>query len=69
MANLTGINLYHGVLPSHMKINIWEEYARVVLKWLQPANYSGLTAADRPDLVDATNNLGVEVTRSLPEGS
>ena len=69
MANLTGINLYHGVLPSHMKINIWEEYARVVLKWLQPANYSGLTAADRPDLVDATNNLGVEVTWSLPEGS
>ena len=69
MINLTGIDLYHGVLPSHTKIDIWEEYARVVLKWLQPANYSGLTTADRPDLVDATNNLGVEVTRSLPEGS
>lgn len=69
MTDLAGIDLYHGVLPSHMKIDIWEEYARVVLKWLQPANYSGLTTADKPDLVDATNNLGVEVTWSLLEGS
>lgn len=69
MTDLVSIDLYHGVLPSHMKIDIWEEYARVVLKWFQPANYSGLTTADKPDLVDATNNLGVEVTWSLPEGS
>lgn len=52
-----------------MKINIWEEYARVVLKWLQPADYSGLITTDKPDLVDAANNLGVEVTWSLQEGS
>lgn len=69
MADLNGIDLYHGVLPSHMKINIWEEYARVVLKWLQPADYSGLITTDKPDLVDAANNLGVEVTWSLQEGS
>lgn len=69
MADLNGIDLYHGVLPSHMKNNIWEEYARVVLKWLQPADYSGLITADKPDLVDAANNLGVEVTWSLQEGS
>lgn len=69
MADLNGIDLYHGVLPSHMKINIWEEHARVVLKWLQPADYSGLITADKPDLVDAANNLGVEVTWSLQEGS
>lgn len=69
MANLNGIDLYHGVLPTHMKINIWEEYARVILKWLQPAEYSGLITADKPDLVDAANNLGVEVTWSLQEGS
>lgn len=69
MTDLAGIDLYHGVLPSHMKVDIWEEYARVVLKWLQPADYSGLTTADKPDLVDATNSLGVEVTWSLPRGS
>lgn len=69
MADPTGIDIYHGALPSHMKIDIWEEYARVVLKWLQPVDYSGLTTADKPDLVDATNNLGVEVTGSLQEGS
>ena len=69
MTDLAGIDLHHGILPSHMKIDIWEEYARVVLKWLQLANYSGLTTADKPDLVDATNNLGVEVTWSLPEES
>lgn len=69
MTNLTGVDLYHGSLPSHMKIDIWEEYARVVLNWLEPTNYSGLTAADKPDLVDETRDLGVEVTWSLPEGS
>lgn len=52
-----------------MKIDIWEEYARVVLNWLEPADYSGLTTADKPDLVDEANDLGVEVTWSLPEGS
>ena len=69
MADLANIDLYHGALPSHMKIDIWEEYARVVLKWLEPADYSGLVMADKPDLVDAANDLGVEVTWSLPEGS
>ena len=69
MTDLTGIDLHHGALPSHMKIDIWEEYARVVLNWLEPADYSGLTTADKPDLVDEANDLGVEVTWSLPEGS
>lgn len=69
MTNLAGIDLYHGTLPSHMKIDIWEEYARVVLNWLEPADYSGLTAADKPDLMDEANDLGVEVTWSLPKGS
>ncbi|HIZ46836.1 MAG TPA: hypothetical protein IAA19_07465 [Candidatus Olsenella pullistercoris] len=69
MTDLTGIDLHHGTLPSHMKIDIWEEYARVVLNWLEPADYSGLTTADKPDLVDEANDLGVEVTWSLPEGS
>lgn len=69
MTDLASIDLYHGALPSHTKIDAWEEYARVVLKWLEPASYSGLTAADKPDLVDEANDLGVEVTWSLPEGS
>ena len=69
MVDLTGVDLYHGVLPSHMKIDIWEEYARVVLRWLKPVDYSGLVTADKPDLVDTVNDLGVEVTWSLPKGS
>ena len=69
MVDLTGVDLYHGVLPSHTKIDIWEEYARVVLRWLKPVDYSGLITADKPDLVDTVNDLGVEVTWSLPEGS
>ncbi len=52
-----------------MKSDIWEEYARVVLQWLKPADYSELTLDDKPDLVDAISDLGVEVTWSLPEGS
>ena len=69
MVDLTGVDLYHGVLPSHTKIDIWEEYARVVLRWMKPVDYSGLITADKPDLVDTVNDLGVEVTWSLPEGS
>lgn len=52
-----------------MKKDIWEEYARVVLNWLEPAEYSGLALSDKPDLVDTIDDLGVEVTWSLPEGS
>ena len=69
MTNLTHINLHHGALSSHMKIDIWEEYARAVLKWLKPADYSGLITADKPDLVDVANDLGVEVTWSTSKES
>ena len=68
MTDLSGIDLYHGILPSHMKVDCWEEYARHVLSWLEPSVYSSLAIADRPDLVDASSSLGVEVTRSLAKG-
>lgn len=48
-----------------MKIDIWEEYARQVLSWLEPSVYSSLVLADKPDLIDCSRNLGVEVTQSL----
>lgn len=67
MTDLRGIDLYHGILPSHMKIDVWEEYARLVLSWLEPSVYSSLELSDKPDLIDTSNSLGVEVTWSLPQ--
>ena len=69
MVDLTGIDLHNGILPSHMGKDIWEEYARVVLNWLDSGKYSGLTLADKPDLMDVIGDLGVEFTWSLPEES
>lgn len=69
MRDCSAIDLYHGILPSHTKIDIWEEYARRVLSWLEPSSYSSLIVADKPDLVDVSSSLGVEVTRSFSERS
>lgn len=65
MTDPSGIGLHNGILPSHTKIDIWEEYARHVLSWLEPSLYSSLILADKPDLVDADSGLGVEVTWSV----
>ena len=69
MRDYNGVDLRNGILPSHTKIDIWEEYARQVLLWFEPSTYSSLVLADKPDLVDTFSSLGVEVTRSFPEGS
>lgn len=69
MTDLSSIDLHSGILPSHMKVDIWEEYARHVLSWLEPSIYSSLVLSDRPDLIDTSNSLGVEVTWSIPEES
>lgn len=65
LANHSGMDLHNGMLPHHTKIDFWEEYARQVLLWFEPSTYSSLILADKPDLVDVSSSLGVEVTRSL----
>ena len=62
---LKNVDLCSGVLPSHMKVNIYEEYARCVLAWLDPPVYSSLVISDKPDLIDNSNSLGVEVTIAI----
>lgn len=53
---------YEGVLHSHMPLDIWEVYARLVLQFLDETTYGNLTHGDKPDLWDELQDLGVEVT-------
>lgn len=53
------------VLPSHMKLDIWEVYARLILQLIDPGAYSGLQHGDKPDLFDAETSIGVEVTQAI----
>ena len=57
------------VLPSHTQLDIWEVYARLVLEFIDEASYGHLLHGDKPDLYDITRNLGVEVTRAIPESN
>ncbi|WP_443613538.1 hypothetical protein [Adlercreutzia sp.] len=56
---------YDGVLPSHMALDIWEIYARLVLQHIDSATYGGLLHGDKPDLFDNYRELGVEVTQAI----
>lgn len=46
----------------------FEYYAREVLVSLLPERFVSLHKADKPDLQDVYNGIGVEVTLALPEG-
>lgn len=55
---------YSGVLPDHTCVDVFESYAKHMLKHLTPERYSGLELRERPDLQDQKKSIGVEVTRS-----
>lgn len=56
---------YNGALPDHTDIDIWESYAKNVLAHIDPDVYGCLVLSDKPDLVDTSRSLGVEVTRAI----
>lgn len=53
------------ILPSHMPLDVWEVYARLVLQRVDYGTYSHLFHGDKPDLFDDDLDLGVEVTRAV----
>lgn len=53
---------YDKPLPDRTKIDIWECYARHVLQFIDSNKYGNLTYSDKPDLIDRTQSLGIEVT-------
>lgn len=55
---------YDKPLPDKTKIDIWECYARHVLQFIDSNKYGNLTYSDKPDLIDRTRSLGIEVTDS-----
>lgn len=55
---------YEKPLPDRTKIDIWECYARHVLQFIDSNKYGNLTYSDKPDLIDRTRSLGIEVTDS-----
>lgn len=55
---------YDKPLPDRTKIDIWECYARHVLQFIDSNKYGNLTYSDKPDLIDRTRSLGIEVTDS-----
>ena len=56
-------SVYYGKpLPDRTKIDIWECYARHVLQFIDSNKYGNLTYSDKPDLIDRTRSLGIEVT-------
>ena len=57
---------FDNVLPSHMQLDIWEVYARLVLRYIDMPTYGRLSHGDKPDLRDGDLDLGVEVTQALP---
>ncbi|MEI3377281.1 MAG: hypothetical protein V8R08_05555 [Coriobacteriales bacterium] len=63
--NKVASSQYGGILPSHTKIDIWESYAKNVLKFIDERIYGGLIIADKPDLQDDMRSLGVEVVQAL----
>lgn len=65
MDNKGATTSYEGVLSSHMPLDIWEVYARLVLQFLDEATYGNLTHSDKSDLWDELHDLGVEVTQAI----
>ena len=53
---------YDKPLPDRTKIDIWECYARHVLQFIDSNKYGNLSYSDKPDLIDRTRSLGIEVT-------
>lgn len=56
---------YDGPLPDHTKIDIWECYAKHVLRFIDADAYKDLMHSDKPDLIDVSHSLGVEVTDAI----
>lgn len=54
-------------LPKHTKWDYDECYAKVVLEKAFPERYSNLWIADKPDLRDESNTVGIEVTSAIPQ--
>lgn len=54
-------------LPSHTKLDYDECYAKVILEKFFPEKYVDLQIADKPDLRDTPNNIGIEVTSAIPQ--
>lgn len=54
-------------LPSHTKLDYDECYAKIVLEKFFPEKYIDLKIADKPDLRDESNNIGIEVTSAIPQ--
>lgn len=54
-------------LPDHTKINYDECFAKLVLEALFPDVYVDLQIADKPDLQDHVNDIGIEVTSAIPQ--
>lgn len=47
--------------------NFYEIFAKISLQNVFPDEFSNLTLSDRPDLIDDTRKLGVEVTYATNE--
>lgn len=54
-------------LPSHTRFDYEECYAKVILESLFPDKYKELQIADKPDLVNETAQIGIEVTTAIPQ--
>ena len=60
---------FSGVLPSHMKPDFWEVYARHVIDYVKPGCFPDLTNLDQPDLQSLASDTGIEVTTAIPESN
>lgn len=54
-------------LPKHTERDYHECYAKLVLEKVFPERYSDLQFADRPDLRNASDTIGIEVTSAIPQ--
>ena len=54
-------------LPSHTRLDYEECYAKVILENLFPDEYKSLKITDKPDLVNETTKVGIEVTSAIPQ--
>lgn len=69
MRNLIDSESFIKPILNRTKIDIWECYARRVLEFIDSDKYGNLTYSDKPDLIDRTQSLGIEVTDSQPQNS
>lgn len=53
-------------LPGHTKLSYEECYAKIILETLFPERYNNLAIADKPDLRDPSDTVGIEVTSATP---